>query len=223
MIPYPDMRTTMTHKTNTPSEQQHSVAGTFLSENVPGRPKDVQSRIRMLRRTAFRAVLNEYGTCRFTELRPDAAQAVLDAFNLKQVGQVRNGMIWDEEQVANHNERIPSVGSTPKDRLEAKRREMLMKRLEQEQAELKADFDGRAWTVQAAYKPHMVFLFIKQGIHKSDDDIETLRSQHVDAHMYLEPTVLIGNLGEVRAEATRQFTGQGDGDVLVRIIKKEST
>jgi len=112
-----------------------------------------------------------------------------------------------------------------RDRLNAKREEMKQARLDRYAEELRADARGDLFTIVAAYKPDSVFLIIYQGF-MDDDWHEAFLSQHTDAHMHLDRTTAIADVGgfsKMRGEVVRQHTGTFKGDVTVRVILKKTT
>lgn len=195
-----------THITNTARAGQRASAEHWL-QSPKGDTEEARI-VRNLKKVALRNLLAEYGTERFTDLRPDAAQRILEA-----LGAPLGGCAKTTEPV----ERIPSVGLTPKSPIERKREEMMLKRAAQAAAERRAEERGELWTAMASYKPNGAFIVLKHG-RMDESWVEAFRSQHTDAYMTLEPTPLIGKLSEVRCQAVRDFTGTAKGEVTVRII-----
>lgn len=91
-------------------------------------------------------------------------------------------------------------------------------RAKREALEEQALADGQLWTVQIAYK-HVqgrseAFALVHFG-RISEEDHEALVSQHTDAHMFLEPTVILGDKLHVRQQVCKMANTD---EITIRVI-----
>lgn len=80
--------------------------------------------------------------------------------------------------------------------------------------EAQAEADGQLWTVQIAYKASGCFALIQHG-RIGEAEHEAFTSQHPDAGMFLDPTVILGDKLHVRQQACKLANAD---EMLIRVI-----
>ena len=155
-----------------------------------------QTRISALRKAILKAIFNQMQVDRLVELSQKEAMYLADALGIP----VRKT--------------LPQRDSLP----EFKQKQMA-ERQARWKTEKSADEIGEYWTVVGAYMPTHTNLLLYQGIMPPVSH-EVFEASHNEAHMFLEPTTLLGKLPEVRSRAAQMFQGVSPLDLTIRVQLK---
>lgn len=197
------------------NQQAKDAFAEWLNELSNTSPLPHVARAADMRRNLFKFMLNIYDTHKAVDLPDQAMDTIALALGITIPGPIEAMKIDRMERGE-----MDSPATLGLSRLDQKRVELKEKATARWKMERDADARGEYFTVVAAYSHAKVFLVIFQGI-MDDEWHEAFLSQHTDAFMFLEPTIMVGKFGTIRSEAVRTHTGKHPGDVTIRAILRK--
>ncbi len=197
-----------------------------------------EAAIRTLRKAMLRAVLQQFGVERVSDLTDGGVLDVAKSIGLTIPGPVVSMDLGAPYTPGPRQAIVKPVPATPvnetpdtnpvptfahpeqpyggaRARLEAKRAEMARKARERFEREEAADKIGELWTMQVAYYRDRAFAVVHQG---RNDDTESFRSQHGGALIFMDPYPIIGSMSEAREHAAKIINA---AELTIRFIERK--